>query len=135
MSIGNVVYIQHCWKAGEAELLTETFCGQSYDPDNNPEHRAAETMGEATTRPVCAVCHRKALHYWARKARERKTVWMHLERLIWRDRVTGEVRTEGDKCIEVVTMSGDVLVQDNASGTHRMIRPTDFILATLGGEQ
>ena len=131
MSIGNVALLQHCWKSGEGELLTETWCGQPYDPANNREHHGAESMEEARTRPVCAVCHRETMHYYAKKLRERQTAWMHLERIIWRDRVTGEARTETDKVIEVVTMSGDVLVQDVPSGTHRMIPPKDIILATL----
>jgi hypothetical protein len=135
MSIGNVVYLQHCWKAGEAELLEETFCGQAYNPVENPEHRGAETMEEANSRPVCAVCHRRAMHHYAKQLRQRETVWMHLERIIWRDRVTGEVRTEGDKVIEVVSMGGgDVLVQDVPSGTHRMIPRDNIVLATLEGK-
>jgi hypothetical protein len=132
--VGGVVYLQHAWKpTGEAELIEETFCGQKYDPEGNPEHRGAQTMEEANTRPVCAVCHREAMHYRAQLLRQRKTAWMRLERIIWRDRVTGEVRTESDKLIEVVTMSGDVLVQDDPGGTHRMIPPKNIILATLEG--
>jgi len=133
MSLGNVLFLQHCWKSNEAELLTETFCGQPYDPTNNPEHRASETMEEAQTRPVCAVCHRKAMHHYAKQLRARQTTWMRLERIIWRDHIRQEVRTETDKLIEVVTMSDAVLVQDDPGGTHRMIAPKDIILATLEG--
>lgn len=127
--------LQHCWAADEAELLTETFCGQAYDPDNNAEHRASESMEESRSRPVCAVCHQRAMKHYADKLAQRKTTWMHLERIIWRDLITGQVRTETDKVIEVVVMDSTdgILVQDVASGTHRLIRKDNFILATLEG--
>ena len=63
-----------------------------------------------------------------------ETAWVRLERVIFRDRITGEVRVETDKVIEVVVHSGDILVQDVPSGTHRMIPVPNLILATLEGK-
>lgn len=127
--------LQHCWNAGEAELLTKTFCGEAYDPENNPEHRASQSMEESRSRPVCAICHRAAMKHYADKLAQRKTTWMRLERIIWRDLVSGQIREETDKVIEVVVMDSTdgILVQDVPSGTHRLIRKDHFILAILEG--
>lgn len=109
--------IQHGWRPG----MRTAWCGQERDL-TNPEHRLLEGVGE-TERPICAKCHRAIALYWSQRNGKRSTAWIPLGEIAWVDRVTGEHRRERvGKHIEVVTAAhGEILVSDDASGTHRMI--------------
>lgn len=65
-----------------------------------------------------------------------KTVWMKLPTMIWIDPVQRRARTVENQLIEVVTAeTGKILVQDIASGTHRVIPVESWLLATMEKNQ